>query len=222
MSVLLVRSGTMRHQEIIQAHLKSAVIKLFKADFAQHDQQFGKRQSFLMLLAFHFLADKTERAQKMQERIDQARGPSQDQRTPRCEDPEALRQHELWLLEMLEHGKHYHVIKLPVCKRQFFLNIRVNQIPARRLRCQHLIVHAGAGGDSPGREIQKSGFHATTHVAYPRTLPNMGQGGEETLFRDKAVEARVRHLFGFVVPDVMAAADAQHAEKKRRKNNLHA
>jgi hypothetical protein len=53
-------------------------------------------------------------------------------------------------------------------------------------------------------------------------LPNMGQGGEETLFRDKAVEARVRHLFGFVVPDVMAAADAQHAEKKRRKNNLHA
>ena len=88
-------------------------------------------------------------------------------------------------------------------------------------------------------KIQECHFQATAQIAHARPGGQVWICRTEPHFRDEVIDFGVGHLFGgcfalargvgrfavarrkVVVADVRAAADSQHTQKKRRKNNLH-
>src|SRR4029077_9344226 len=121
---------------------------------------------------------------------------------------------------MLENSEHRYVVELTGLQGQRLSNVLTDELPLSNVAVPHLIVHPDAVGNSFGGKIQKRRIPAATQIADAASLANMREGGAEAHACDEVVQRGVGHLFEVVVADVRAAADAEHAQEKRSKDNL--
>src|SRR5271154_170447 len=85
--------------------------KFLKTDVSEHLLKRFDGNSFLVLVAFHFVADQMQPVEHIQNWINHCRWPCHDQRTARREDSIRFAKYLLGLGEMLQNSKHHDLIE---------------------------------------------------------------------------------------------------------------
>src|SRR5437868_13193134 len=84
-----------------------------------------------------------------------------------------------------------------------------------------LIVNANTIGNFIVREIKKSHFQPAAQITDARAGTQVRVCRPKPHLCYEMIDRCIGHSIQIVIADVGAAADAQHAQKKRRENNLH-
>jgi hypothetical protein len=197
--------------EIVQAELELAVEEAAEADAMQHLLKLLGGNAFLMLIAFHFVADQADRVQDAQNGIDTAGRPSQYERAFGRKDAMRLAKKRFRFGEMLQHGQHYDVIELSRLQRQRLANVGSDALPAPTSPVFYLIINANSVANAIRRVVQKGSVQPTSHVAHSGARPNMRIRSAKAKPRERAINYGVGHLFPakllqVVVADICAAA----------------